>query len=130
MISFENLVHSMSNVNISVRVWRAIMQGEMRFSLVQFLTTLVKFCIFPFLLPNWLFGRKACTHWERCFSKVKGIFEFHGISFINNDKLKNHDFQKRTKNRGTTFIRKKTQLFSSYPVTWGRQILLASDLNF
>ena len=82
------------------------MQGEMRFSLVQFLTTLIKFCIFPFLLSNWLFGRKACTHWESCFPKIKSIFEFHGISFINNNKLKTTT-SKKDENRGTTFIRKK-----------------------
>ena len=97
----------MSNVDISVCIWRSIMQGEMRFSLVQFLTTLVKFCIFPFLLPEWLFGRKSCTHWESCFPKVKGIFEFHGISFININKLKTTT-SKKDENRGTTFVRKKT----------------------
>lgn len=65
--------------------------------------TLIKFCIFLFLLLNWFFGRKVCMYWESCFFKVKGIFEFYGIFFINNNKLKIMIF-KKDENCGIIFI--------------------------
>ena len=64
----RNFIHRMSNVNITIGIGRTIMKSEVRFTLVQLLTTLIHLSIFPLFLPDWFFVRKSSSHWKGCLT--------------------------------------------------------------
>ena len=59
---FQNFVHGMTNVNIAIGVWRAIMQNECWLTSSCFTNLLVNLFLLPFFDPEWFTFGKVAPH--------------------------------------------------------------------
>ena len=63
---FQNLVNSVANMNITVRIRRAIVQDELRLIGMCFPNLLVQFIFLPLRDPLRFAFSKIAPHWEGC----------------------------------------------------------------
>ena len=76
---FQNLVQCVPNVQMPIRIWRAIMQDK-RLAARFFAQALINANFGPTRQPFWLAFRQARTHWEIGYRQVDCLFVFRCVS--------------------------------------------------